>query len=181
MQIMTPRSISVHLAPWLGKRGPPWTRFFKPQFENALVLQKDNFNTVSQWLNGKDFGGWHPVAPAHIAGGGALAAQNALSIQANTTRGETFMSLLKTHILNQDIVDAIVEHQTITLVGAAPRAPPQGPGGAAVAGQLPDDWGPQLWDWIEATFSHGQLATRQEDVHCTAGAPGSSGSLLYIP
>ena len=61
-------------APWHGQRGPPWTRKFKPEFENALKMQKDNFNNIHQWLLGKDFGGWAAGAPAHIAGAGALAA-----------------------------------------------------------------------------------------------------------
>ena len=82
-------------APWHGQRGAPWTRKFKPEFENALMMQKDNFSSIHQWLMGKDFGGWAAGAPAHIAGAGALAAQNALSIQGRITRGETFLALLK--------------------------------------------------------------------------------------
>ena len=54
-----------------------------------------------------DFGGWAPGAPAHIAGAGAAAVQNMLSIQARVTRGGTFISLLRKHVLNEDIVDAI--------------------------------------------------------------------------
>ena len=38
---------------------------------------------------------------------GALAAQNALSIAARISRGDTFVSLLKTNILNEDIKDGI--------------------------------------------------------------------------
>ena len=65
-------------APWNGKRGPAWSRYFKPDFENALRMQKDSFNSIHQTLEGLDFGGWQAAAPAHIAGAGALAAQKAL-------------------------------------------------------------------------------------------------------
>ena len=120
-------------------------------------MQKDNFSSIHQWLNGKDFGGWAAGAPAHIAGAGALAAQNALSIQARITRGDTFLSLLKTNILDQDIIDAIDDYFTNVLPGMAPRAVAAGgPGGAAVAGQHPTDWGMQLWLWIGLTY--GDLA-----------------------
>ena len=85
-------------APWHGKRGPSWFRIFKPAFENALKQKKDNFSTLHQLLKGMDFGGWGVNAPAHIAGGGAVAAQNALSIQARVTRAEELFSLIKTHI-----------------------------------------------------------------------------------
>ena len=72
--------------PWHGQRGPFWERTFKGDFENALRDQKDNFSNLHQYLFGKDFGGWAPGAPPHIAGGGALAAQNALSIQSRQSR-----------------------------------------------------------------------------------------------
>lgn len=142
-------------APWHGERGPPWSRKFKAEFENALKLQKDNFSSIHQWLFGKDFGGWAVGAPAHIAGAGALAAQNALSIQARITRGDTFLSLITTNILNQDIIDGINDYYDNDLPGMAPRlvaAVPPGPGGAAVAGQRPTDWGLQLWLWIDITY-----------------------------
>ena len=139
-------------APWHGQRGPSWERIFKPQFENCLRGERDNFNNMHQYLFGKDFGGWDATAPPHIAGAGALAAQNALSIQARISRGDTFINLIKTHILNQDIVDAI-DVQYTALVGAAPiAAAAGGPGGAAVANQLPTDWAFQLWDWIHTNF-----------------------------
>ena len=140
--------------PWIGKRGPPFLRRFKPAFENALKLQHDNFSTFYQHLYGQDFGGWAVNAPVHIAGAGALAAQNALSVAAYRTRGDSIRALLKTHILNEDITDAMDTYGNITLVGAAPRpvgAVPPGPGGAAVAGQLPVDWPLQLWIHIEQT------------------------------
>ena len=93
--------------PWHGQRGPFWERTFKGNFENALRDQKDNFSNLHQYLFGKDFGGWAPGAPPHIAGGGALAAQNALSIQSRESRGDSFLFLVTTHITNQDIVDAV--------------------------------------------------------------------------
>ena len=55
-------------APWHGTRGPPWTDTFKPDFENMLRGEKDNFSNQHQYLFGKDFGGWAPGAPPHIAG-----------------------------------------------------------------------------------------------------------------
>lgn len=146
-------------APWHGERGAPWSRKFRPEFENALKLQKDNFSTMNQFLFGKDFGGWHPAAPAHIAGAGALAVQNALSTQARTTRGDTYVALLKTNILDEDIKDGFESYLLNTLPGMAPRpvaAVPPGPGGAAVAGQLPTDWALQLWLYIDTEY--GSLA-----------------------
>ena len=142
-------------APWHGKRGPSWFRIFKPAFENALKQKKDNFSTLHQTLKGTDFGGWAPAAPAHIAGAGALAAQNALSIQASISRGDELLSLIKVHIVNEDINDAI-DVFVQNLVGAAPAAPPLGPGGAAAAGAMPADWIAQVWNYIDITF--GQLA-----------------------
>ena len=142
-------------APWHGKRGAAWFRIFKPAFENALKQRKDNFSTLYQHLNGTDFGGWAPGAPAHIAGAGALAAQNALSIQASITRGQELLSLIKIHILNEDINDA-VDAFVQTLIGAAPAVPPLGPGGPAVAGAMPTDWISQVWNHIDNAF--GQLA-----------------------
>ena len=94
-------------------------------------MQRDNFNNVYQWLYGTDFGGWAAGAPPHIAGAGALAAQNAMSIQSRISRGDTFISLLQTNILDQDIKDGIEEYYTNTVVGLAPRpvgAVPPGPG-----------------------------------------------------
>ena len=135
-------------APWHGNRGHTWTREFKPAMENVFRGERDNFNNLHQYvITGKDFGGWHAQAPAHIAGAGALAAQNALSIQARVNRGDLFLNLLETHILNPDIVDAI-NRQYTALIGAAPV---QG-GGGAVAGQLPTDWANQLWIWIDVNF-----------------------------
>ena len=122
-------------APWHGQRGAPWTRKFKPDFENALKLQKDSFSSIYQWLYGKDFGGWSAGAPPHIAGAGALAAQNALSTQSRITRGDTFISLLRTNILDVDITDGIDDYYNNTLPGLAPRAAgavPPGPGGPGV-------------------------------------------------
>jgi hypothetical protein len=142
-------------APWHGQRGAPWSRKFKPDFENALKLEKDQFSTIHQFLFGKDFGGWHLTAPAHIAGAGAQAVQNALSIQARETRGDTFVALLKTNILDEDIKDGIESYLTNTLPGMAPRAVgavPPGPGGAAVANQLPIDWALQLWLHIDTQY-----------------------------
>ena len=141
--------------PWHGQRGPPWTLAFKPDFEEALNLQRDNFSSVGQFLRGKDFGGWAPGAPPHIAGAGAAAIQNALSIAARISRGETFITLLKKHILNEDVKDSI-DTQMAALLGAAPAAPPAGPGGPVVAGALPTDWAMQLWTWIHV--NKGQLA-----------------------
>ena len=112
--------------PWHGQRGPFWERTFKGDFENALRDQKDNFSNLHQYLFGKDFGGWAPGAPPHIAGGGALAAQNVLSIQSRQSRGDSFLFLVTTHITNQDIVDA-VNAKYAALHGAAPRP-------AAIAG-----------------------------------------------
>ena len=60
---------------------------------------------------------WAAGAPPHIAGGGALAAQNALSTQARITRGDTFISLLKTNILDEDIKDGIDDYYNNTLPG----------------------------------------------------------------
>ena len=85
----------------------------------------------------------------------ALAAQNALSLHARVTRGDTFLFLLKGHILNEDITDAI-DTQAAALVGTAPAAAPAGPGGAAVAGQLPTDWAMQLWNWLDTTYGQPQ-------------------------
>ena len=95
-------------APWHGQRGPPWVFAFKPDFENMLRGEKDNFSNMHQYLFGMDFGGWAPGAPAHIAGAGALAAQNALSIQSRVSRGDTFIFLVKTHIVNRDITNAYI-------------------------------------------------------------------------
>ena len=153
--------------PWYGARGPTWVRNFKPAFENVLRGEKDNFSNLHQFvITGLDFGGWAPAAPPHIAGAGALAAQNALSIQARLTRGDSFIFLLKTHIINEDICDAIDAH-VLALVGAAPAAPPAGPGGAAVAGQRPIDWCTQLWNWIDVNFGQpaqtGLLHSNQGD------------------
>ena len=103
-------------APWHGKRGPAWTDAFKPDFENMLRGEKDNFSNQHQYLFGKDFGGWAPGAPPHIAGAGALAAQNALSIQSRVSRGDTFIFLVKTHIVNRDITDGI-DAEYAALVG----------------------------------------------------------------
>ena len=152
--------------PWLGARGPTWVRGFKPAFENALKGEKDQFSSIHQFLNGTDFGGWVAGAPPHIAGAGALAAQNALSIQSRITRGDTFLFLLKNHILNEDITDAI-DTQMAALVGVAPAAAPAGPGGAAAAGLLPTDWAMQLWNWIDVTYGRpqqtGLLISNQDD------------------
>ena len=142
-------------APWHGKRGPSWFRIFKPAFENALKQKKDNFSTLYQHLRGIDFGGWALNAPAHIAGAGALAAQNALSIQARITRADELLSLIKIHIINEDINDEI-DNFVQNLIGAAPAPPPLGPGGAAAAGFLPDDWLAQVWNYIDVAY--GQLA-----------------------
>ena len=88
-------------APWHGARGPKWIRYFKPNFENALRREKDQFSSLHQLLEGLDFGGWHPNAPNHINGAGALAGQNAMSIQSRETRKESLYSLILTHILNE--------------------------------------------------------------------------------
>ena len=137
--------------PWQGQRGPSWERYFKPEFENAIRDVRDNFSNLHQWLFGMDFGGWEAGAPNHIAGAGALAAQNAMSIQARKSRGDTYIHLLNTHILNQDILDAVNLEYT-ALIGRAPAAPPAGPGGAAVAGVRPTDWGMQMWRWLHITY-----------------------------
>ena len=107
--------------PWQGQRGPSWERYFKPEFENAIRDVRDNFSNLHQWLFGMDFGGWEAGAPNHIAGAGALAAQNAMSIQARKSRGDTYIHLLNTHILNQDILDAVNLEYT-ALIGRAPAA-----------------------------------------------------------
>ena len=65
-----------------------------------------------------DFGGWGAGTPPHIAGAGPLAAQNAMSIQARKSRGDTYIHILNTHILNQDILDA-VNLEYIALIGRA--------------------------------------------------------------
>ncbi|NCF77925.1 MAG: DDE-type integrase/transposase/recombinase, partial [Proteobacteria bacterium] len=119
-----------------------------------MKQRKDNFSTLHQHLKGTDFGGWAAAAPPHIAGGGALVAQNALSIQARITRSDELLSLIKIHITNEDTNDAIDDYVQ-NLVGAAPAAPPLGPGGAAAAGLLPTDWIAQVWNYIDVTF--GQL------------------------
>ena len=152
-------------APWHGKRGPAWTDVFKSDFENMLRGEKDNFSNQYQYLFGRDFGGWAPGAPPHIAGAGALAAQNALSIQSRESRGDTFIYLVKTHIVNRDITDGI-DAEYAALVGRAPAAPPAGPGGPAIANTLPTDWAKQMWDWIGNTYGQarqtGLLETTQD-------------------
>ena len=90
-------------APWLGQRGQPWVKDFKPAFENALKQKSDHFSTYYQCLFGMDFGGWGAGAPAHIMGAGALAGQNALSQQAILSRRDAILSLIKTHILNDPV------------------------------------------------------------------------------
>ena len=47
-----------------------------------------------------------------------------------------------------DSIDVFVQG----LVGAAPAAPPNGPGGAAVVGQLPTDWITQVWNYVDTSF-----------------------------
>ena len=152
-------------APWHGKRGPAWTDVFKSDFENMLRGEKDNFSNQYQYLFGRDFGGWAPGAPPHIAGAGALAAQNALSIQSRESRGDTFIYLVKTHIVNRDITDGI-DAEYAALVGRAPAAPPAGPGGPAIANTLPTDWAKQLLDLIGNTYGQarqtGLLETTQD-------------------
>ena len=78
-------------APWLGQRGQPWVKDFKPAFENALKQKSDHFSTYYQCLFGMDFGGWGAGAPAHIMGAGALAGQNALSQQAILSRRDAIL------------------------------------------------------------------------------------------
>ena len=67
----------------------------------------------------------------------------------------SFLALLKTNILNEDITDGIDDYYQNQLPGMAPRAVglnPPDPGGVAVAGQLPTDWGLQLWEYIDTTY-----------------------------
>lgn len=154
-------------APWQGQRGPLWARLFKPAFENALRAEKDNFSNLHQWLHGMDFGGWSVNAPPHIAGGGGAAVQNALSIQARVGRGDSFLHLIKGHIVNEDINDAIDAH-VFDLMGANPAPPPSGPGGAnANPAALPTDWGMQLWTFIDTNYGQprqtGLLISNQGD------------------
>ena len=163
-------------APWLGKRGPAWFRAFKPEFENGLKQKKDNFSSLYQHLMGMDFGGWAAAAPPHIAGGGALAAQNALSIMAQLTRADELLALIKNHILNEDINDAI-DAFVLGLVGAAPAAPPAGPGGVAVVGQKPADWVTQVWNYIDNDF--GQLA-QTGLLHSNQGEEWTSAKLADV-
>ena len=89
----------------------------------------------------------------------ALADCAALDAFERESRGDSFLFLVTTHILNQDIVDA-VNAKYAALHGAAPRPAaiagvplvPPGPGGAAVPNQLPTDWAYQLWDYIDTTY-----------------------------
>lgn len=60
--------------------------------------------------------------PCTHASAGALAAQNALSIQARITRGHNFVSLLKTNILNQDIVDGINDYKRAPMAKSFPSS-----------------------------------------------------------
>ena len=125
-------------APWHGQRGAPWQRIFKDDFENVLMAEYDTFSNLHQWLNGTDIGGWAANAQPHPAGGGQVGVANIQSIQSRKTRGDRFLSLLKSHILSRDIHDAINARISNNLIGAAPLPVAQGgPGGAAVANTLP--------------------------------------------
>ena len=67
---------------------PAWFRIFKPAFENALKQrERQLLNPLPALEMVQTLGVGPSGAPAHIAGAGALAAQNALSIQASITRG----------------------------------------------------------------------------------------------
>ena len=109
--------------------------------------------------------GWAKGACQRPDGARPLAAQNALGIQSRVSRGDTFIFVVKTHVVNRDITDGI-DAEYAALVGRAPAAPPAGPGGAAVAKTLPTDWAKQLWDWIDNTYGQarqtGLLETTQD-------------------
>ena len=57
--------LSVDSIAWCHCQG--WTDAFKPDFENMLRGEKDNFSNQHQYLFGKDFGGWAPGAPPRRA------------------------------------------------------------------------------------------------------------------
>ena len=94
---------------------------------------------------------WASVRHADGERGRESAPRPASESEAGRARGDTYIHLLNTHILNQDILDAIDIEYT-ALIGRAPAAPPAGPGGAAVAGARPTDWGMQMWVWLHTTY-----------------------------
>ena len=60
-------------APWLGKRGDSFLRVFEPAFLNGLEGVIDDYDNLKNHIEGIDYGGNAPGAPAHPVGGGAAA------------------------------------------------------------------------------------------------------------
>ena len=143
-------------APWFGDRGPNWSRFFKPDFENMLHKETDAFNSLHQFLiTEDDYGGMN--GPNHPAGAG-LAALNVQSTAARATRAQKTYGLILTHIENEDIKDAIQNHvaNTLPVVNAAAAAAALAAGNPPPAPVLPINWCSLLWAWIDVTYGQPQ-------------------------
>ena len=153
---------------WLGATGGPWNLVFKPAWEEALRKQGDNFASYYDYLIPEnDHGGAN--GPAHPAGAG-LAAVNFQSISARTVRTQKVYGLILTHIGYETHIKEKIEAHVANVLTGAPTAAAVVAANAAIAaalaagiavpgpaagaaGQLPDDWVPQLYRWCNATLA----------------------------
>ena len=105
--------------PWKGQRGPEWSRFFKPAFEDGLHRHTDNFSSLHQFLvTQDDYGGAN--GPPHPAGAG-MGALGVQSTSARATRTSRTYGFILVHIENEDICDAIKSH-VANVLPVAPAA-----------------------------------------------------------
>ena len=95
-------------APWHGKRGPAWSRFFKPAFENMLFKETDAVNSLHQSLVAQDDFG-EADGPRHPAGIGIVT----LYVQSTSVcaaRAWKNYGFTLTHTKHEDSKDAIQDH-----------------------------------------------------------------------
>ena len=161
--------------PWIaGRTGGPWNEVFEPHFLDALRGKKDHFTSYyAHFVSETGVGAAN--GPAHPAGAG-LVALSFQSRQAYEVRQDECYNLILSHVgYDQDIKDQIKTHVANTLTGAPTRddvtaadaaiaaavaanaaaviagnpVVPVPPAATGVAGELPNDWVAQLWQFCQ--------------------------------
>ena len=146
-------------APWMGARGDPFLRIFKPAFINGILSVTDDYDSLQDHLLDKDTGGAGPDTPGHPAG----AAGNA-SIRSRRNRSNKLQSLIWRHVENAairtEINKAVARLQPAVDAHAADMAAHAVAAAAAVAAgaAAPPVPVPVMPHGVPITSSAGQLA-----------------------
>ena len=91
-------------APYYGKKGPEFTRRFRPEFIGALHSFPDKFATLYDHITGADPGGTPPGAAGPNAHPGNPGTNiHTESTMALTSRSKALYSLIWTHVEDPDI------------------------------------------------------------------------------